>query len=469
MSHPAEPALKHLSEMDEFQFDAYSELLGGASWDDFITRWFPLDQRSEKFSPASLMSSRFSAPNQFLLSDKMSRLCPLEVLWLKWNVFSDLCHDIHAFHRDKKKPHLNIKPQRVRIHIPHRLSESLPARWIFSLDLDKRKASRRFSLKEMPKDLLKYLFIPPKGDEDSYQAPVIREKSLGLEVSGMVAVRSIEKIQNSETVLEKEKQDIEGITEFHFVSDEIQQTLFSENDVFLAKLYFYDDPSESLDIWASHPVLLEKGILLKGSIAAMDAEHWEKFEQSKDSIFSHATLKIYKAYHTPCDLYSLGMMLLHLLLVNEEQDIKEVNSGVQRLVLRLPPMVQGLGSEDRLILLQRFQAVFDEYNPIFFKSAIFYSCKSQEPVRPFIHDDLWTEVLIFAFRLITFIPGFSYCKNHGDVNREKPHLLMEKILPLVAVFSERIKQDLFGSHQRDAEIQEVCNLLRAELITGETR
>lgn len=469
MPHPADLIYQLRSETTCFNFDVYSDLLGGISWDDFKMQWFSSDHRSEKPESRQLLKDRFNTPNQFLLSDKISRLCPLEILWLKWHIFSDLCHDIHVFHRDKKKPHLNISPQSVQISTPNLLSESLPARWVFSLALEKRKASRRFSSKEMPDDFCRQLFMPPKGDDKAYQMPIIREQPFGAEVSGMVAVRSIEKVQHTEEEAEEGKQTIAGITEFHFVTEEIQQMMFSEHDVFLAKLYFYDEPDHPVEVWASQATPLEKGILLNGAIKKMDVAHWEKFEGAKESIFSHATLKIYKAYHAPCDLYSLGMMLLHLLLVNEEQGIDEVYSAVQRLALRLPPMVQGLGPEDQSILLERFQAIMLEEAPVFSKSAIFYSSKHQESIGPPISDNLWTELLIFALRLTTFIPGFSYSRNHGDVDFEHPHLLMAQVIVVVADFSERMKQDLFALRQRDVEIQVVCDLLRKELAERETQ
>lgn len=467
MSQAAESVFQSRSKKFCFQFDEYCDLLGGAVWGDLIKRRFSSDRRSERGHPPPSIESRFSSQNQFLLTDRTSHLCPLEILWLKWNVFSDLCREVYAFHRDKKKSHLNISPRSVLINIPDPISESLPSRWIFSLKLDGRSKSRRFSLKGMPSGMLGRLYMPPTTDDNKYRAPVVRERPLGYEVSGIAAVRSVEKVQGAE---ERDGGDekIRGITEFHFLSEDVQKTEFSEHDIFLVKLYFNDESFQPVEIWASNPVPLEKGILLKGSTRPMDARHWEKFEHAKERIFSHANMKIFKAYLAPCDLYSLGMMLLRLLLVNDEQDIETVNEVIQKLTGRLAPMVQGLGPEDRQILIKRFKELFHGTGSLFSKTSILYSPPQKEEIEPFIPDDLWIEVLIYAFRLITFIPGFSYCRSHGDAQFEQPHLLMETVIQDVAIFSERIKIPLFRSHRRDIEIREVCGMLRKELTEGET-
>lgn len=468
MSRSAKPVSPSPPASFQLTLDMYCDLLGGASWEDCLARGFPPDQASENPCPPDWLKDRFSRANQFLISGKISCLCPLEALWLKWHLFSDLCRAVLDFQRSKKKPHFNISPQQIRINIPHRLSESAPARWMYPLALDHKKASRRFSLKGMPPDWSRSLFVPARKEQQAYQAPVFREMPLGYKASGMAAVRSIEKVMDPETSAGEKTQKISGVTTFHFVSEEIRQTVFSKYDAFFATLYFYDENDSPIEIWASQPEPLENGLLLKGAFEAQDAAHWEKFEHAGKRIFSHAEIKIYRAYHVPCDLYSVGMLLLRVLLVNDLQDMKDVSAAVQNLAQRLEPMVQGVGPEDEDLLIIRFQAVFDEYSPLFSKSSVLFSPGNQKAVGRPIPDALWAELIIFAFRLITFIPGFSFCESHGDFDIQHPDRHMGQVVRETVGFADRIKSSLFGPRRYNDEIRDACDLIRKELAGGVT-
>lgn len=440
-----------------FDFDEYCDLLGGANWERAVESRLQSGVSSVRHKALNPLAGFFTSSNQFLFVDPRCRPSSLEILWLKWNVFSALCREVLSFHQEKQRPHLSIMPSTVRITIPSPMSAALPARWVFDLALDRKGIAKPVSRQSMPSDFAQRIFNPNDRADNIFSVPMMSEKPLGYEVKGTALVRSIERIRDDKS------KTVSAIIELHFLSSDIRPGDFSENDVFFVDLDSHDESVLPIQVWASMKTPLEKGILLKGTSNPLKPEEWTRFKENHQTPFSRSKISIFKSYQAPCDLYSLGMLLFGMLLSNSEQDLKIVDQGVHHFAECLKPMVQGLGLEDFEILTKRFQDRFLEYGVLFSQKSIRYDPTEEALSGNVIPDEIWSELLVFAFRLVTFIPQFSFSRNHGDVQIERSHRLMETVLALADRFSSRIKIAFFGSEARDREILETCQSLREEL------
>ena len=68
----------------------------------------------------------------------------LEVLHLKLNLFSQLCHGLRAYHAKCREPHLDVSPTQVMVDIVPG-STNLPARWTFRVRLIGIAGPHRFA------------------------------------------------------------------------------------------------------------------------------------------------------------------------------------------------------------------------------------------------------------------------------------------------------------------------------------
>ncbi len=432
-------------------FDDVCDLLGRANWADLI------QLRHESGDVEALVGDGFSSPDQFLFSDVLDSRFSLEVLWLKWNLFADLCRELHRFHEKNKRPHLHLRPDNLHFNMPPTHFTSVPLRWLFTTSLlDVGLEAAKYELESpMPPDLALRIFNPPNDSESGYDAAVMFEKKLGDEVKGTALLRAIDPLRE-EKMEEETGKGMRGIIELHFLSEEILSSEFSENDVFLVELHFEAEDTAKLRVWASMKSPLEKGILLRGLSEPVTPDIWQMLLAAQRSIFSQSTMKIFKSFHAPCDLYSLGMMLFRLLLVNDRQDFQIVRQSVLHLAKGLAPMVEGLRHEDHPILLKRFKDRLSEYGLVFSKQSVLHTSSIAADTSISISDELWADSLIFAFKLITNIPGFSFARNHGDVQIEQPEQLMARVLQSLASLQTQCKMALFGSEARDREIVAVC-------------
>ncbi len=448
-----------------FHYDEYCDLAGGAPWEPSLERWFLSGLSPERRHALTHAAARYSSPRQFLFEEDLTGKYPLEVLWIKWNLFSQLSRDLLSFHRDHLRPHLGIRPFHVFITTPDKLGSFIPARWGVALNINRSAASPPYRNPEIPPDLASRLFDRPQDIQSAYSAPVIREKIQGQEERVTGLIRAMERIR------ETTGDAVRGILQVHIVSENIRPSEYTEMDVFRVDLSPSAEKGRPFTIWAGKITSSEHGLSLKGISDPVTPLEWEALERGSKNVFLNSKLVIYPTYHVPCDLYSLGMMLFRTLLVNDAQDFMTVTQAVHHIAGSLEPMVQGIEPDlERKILLKRFRTRLIEEGRVFLKDSILFQKEKRDQARGcyYVPDPIWFETLILAYRLTTFIPKFSFCSHHGDYDPENPQVQMERVMRGVNRIAELIKIELFGSQRRNREVLEVCDLIRRQLSQRES-
>lgn len=442
-------------ELLHIHYDEFCDLLGGASWHSFKQSYRNRGSSFVRELIISQIEPFFSSPYQFIFQDDPSGLFALEILRLKMIAFTQLCKGILSIHARCRRPHLDIKPASAMVFLPSS-GRDLPSRWNFRVKVIDLAATSLFEPEEITHGIFKTIFWPPHDYQKIYTAPTICETPFGHEEIVNVTVRSINKVENrgKGTILQ---------IEADLVSEEIRPEEYSRYDVMRIILNAPSYRLENLIIWGSKEEAINQGFRIKGVVSSNENSVFEFLRKAKDTTFYDSKVAFYKTYHVPCDLYSIGMMLIRTILVNDENDLSFVDQGIKRIINRLILSINEEKIKDSGYIDTLLQGLLESGKGVFSKNAVFFRREDREQNRNAISDDIWYNILRFAFRLITNIPGFSFCSDHGDYDPNRPEKVMEDVLQELEEINTGLHVGLFGSQVRNREILEVCDTVLKEL------
>lgn len=455
----------HVSQPQFFsiQWDEFCDLLGGAMWTDACAQWSFENLTPERRQLLPILASRFTDQRQFLFSNSTEAVFPLEIFWLKWRLFAALCARVLALHCDRRRPHLGLHPAQIQVMIPDVADPLLPARWNFAVNLSNADGALPFVHEQMPPALMDRLFQPPHSVENLYQAMELRDWPLGKSESVTVLIRSMERVR----LQEMKEPEVRGIVQLHILTDTLLASAFSEKDVFHVHLNVSQGGTTAVRVWGSKVESAERGLVIRGVTEPIPPAVWEQLEQNQKHVFNQSKAVFYRAFHVPCDLYSLGVILLRTLVGQRVESIARLESALPQLLRSLEKIVKNVGSTDPLILSQRFRRLLNEEGALFSQKALVYPTTDSPLSETMVPDDLWYDGLQLAFRFMARIHDFGFCGTSGDYDLENPYQPMEQALTEVIRLGEWISLELFGSRQRNRDILSACQVLREELMQKE--
>jgi|SRR5579863_290836 len=438
----------------DLTYDEFCDLLGGSGWDEALERWGVAGLSAERHRSLEALRPFFSSPRQFMFSSDRS-LFPLELFWLKWNLFTLLCGKMLMIHRDFRGPVLNLQPSLISVKPSGSAADSLPVRWIYSLTTA-LAAALPLSHADLPAHLTSRLFVPPPNLHPNYAASLLQQRVLGDEERVTVLIRSLERIR------EPSAGAVRGLLQIYLTSEKIRPSDFSLLDVLRVTFSVADEEASRVRIWGSKVTSSERGLLLNGETEPLPPAQWDALERSRQKVFSRASVAIYPSFHVPSDLFSLGMILLRTLAVNDAQEMFRIDEAARGMIEEFHPMLKDLAPDEGWERARRFRTRIRREGGLFSKTSVLYRRDDRARGAGAISDELWYDAITLAFRLLVWTPGFGYCQNHGDCDLEHPERLLEKVTREVEGLGERIKADLFGCRPRNREILEACDLVRKE-------
>ena len=442
------------------QWDEFCDLLGGAAWTDACGQWSFEDLTPERRQLLPVLASRFADQRQFLFSDTKGSVFPLEAFWLKWRLFAGLCSQVLALHRDRRRPHLGLHPSQIQITIPEVADPLLPARWNFAVKLLNSEGAMPFVHEQMPPAFMDRLFQPPHSVENPYQATELRDWPLGKSEPVTILVRSMERVRLPEV----EGDEIRGMVQLHILTDSIPASAFSEKDVFHVHLNLSHGGASTVRVWGSKVESAERGLVISGVTEPMRPALWDHLEQNQKQVFSQSKAVFYRAFQVPCDLYSLGVILLRTLVGQRAESTSRLELALPQILVNLEKIVTSGGSHDPAQLSQRIQGLLNEEGALFSQRSLLFPTTISPTGATTIPDELWYDGVQLAFRFMGRIPGFGFSANSGDYDVGNPGQLMEHALKEVMRIGEWIYVELFGSRQRNRDILTACQILREELV-----
>jgi hypothetical protein len=430
-------------EVMELHYDEISDLLGGASWQGLRDRLRQAGAPGRE-SVLAAVDDVFTSPIQWIYRYDTSGKFPLEILHLKLNLFSQLCHGLRAYHARVREPHLDVSPGQVMVDVVPG-STNLPARWTFRTRLIGAAGPHRFPTFGAPEGALPDLLVPAPDADRIFVSPYVRKAEFGREESLRVTVRSVK--------ADGARVRIEGSAS----SDRARLESCQPGDV-IRLIPASAGPLEGLTLWGTVDAPEERGVRFTALVEAVSG-----FDSSKKPADFDAIVALFPRFQVPCDLFGLGMLLFRTLLVNDGTDLLAVDDAVHRVLKKLGLWLEGKKSPAAARVAGELMPIVEREKEVFGSSAIFYLQEDREERPRALPQRLWSDVLLFGFKLLTSIEGFSFATGHADFPVDHPEGMLDLVMTELAGLEDRVRIELFSKTDRDREISEVCNELMDEL------
>lgn len=442
------------------QWDEFSDLISGVSWDQACSQWSFAQLSEEQRLALPNLARRFSESHQFLFAQSDERRFPLEVLWLKSRLFAGLCTQLLAFYQQHHRPHLGLGPSRIHVALPKEADPLLPARWNFSVGhVEGKEMAVPFVHETMPSAFQANLYQPPHSLDTSFKPPEMRDWALGKNEEFTVLLRSMEKIRNPEGA----QDHVKGIFSLHIVSDTLQGSSFSPQDVFGVQLPIPQKGLVPVTIWATRVESPERGIVVRGQSESMSPADWDQLELLKDTAFSHASVTFFRSFQHSCDWYSLGLLFFQMLLGRDAETMT-------RLERCLPTMIRGartLSKRHGEQLLGKginpIRLLFDEQGTLFSSKRVMSAQGNSGGETQEIPHYIWYAILELALRLMAQEPVKGPTERPEELDDSDPIVQLNNILHRVRQIGEWLRLELFHPDERRSEILRACQAVRMEI------
>jgi hypothetical protein len=217
-------------------------------------------------------------------------------------------------------------------------------------------------------------------------------------------------------------------------------------------------PLEGLTIWGTVDGPEERGLRF---IAFFDAP--PSFDASKKPADFEAVVAVFPRFQVPCDLHGLGMLYFRTLLVNDGNDLLTVDDAIQRVLKKLALWLDGKKSPAASRVAGELMPIVEREKEVFSSPAVLYLQDDRDERPRVLPPRLWSDLLLFGFKLVTAVPGFSFSTGHADCSAERPEGLLDQVMTELAALEDRVRIELFSKADRDREIFEICSELLDEL------
>lgn len=448
-----------LTGLDPFDLDEFADLLGGR----------PPETLARPGEPAAGLGAALHFPadagdgsasrSRWLFEGDGAGSDAVEIFALKVAAFRQIAQAALEYSRALGRPHLDLHPRHLLFDLAH-VGDGLPVFWSFQMRLHGLSTAARTERVAGVADVV----IPPRNPSVPYAPPEVLEFHLtpprpaqlvvtGLEEETRTAVKGLR--------LHGRLTDPYGIFPTPRPQDWILLTI--ENEALGLSGFTIacrQDPRTPQD--AHELTFVSEPINVAGSVRA-------RLEKATGVRIPGIRYKVYADFGAPSDLYSLGMVLLRLLVGNDGQDAKAIGIVVEKVVKRLMTMEEvTLSNVDSpggmTALFERDPDILTALR----KANVFYTEVERRPERPNgIPDVLWKRAILLAMRLATRIEGFSICAHTADYDEVHPRAKIELVIQEADLIQQQLRSVLFHRQAVNLEIQQVLSeVLEEKSILG---
>jgi len=360
-----------------------------------------------------------------------------EILFLKLALLRDLFKAVRSYVKAQQLPLLNLAPSSFRVRL-NQTGDQFPALWSAKCALV--KPGQAYPLK-MTATQQRY-FIRLGGAEPSPFLP----EGLGAHSLGIGSVR-----------LRAVLAETDGIF--------IEGTLVAEDYLRLdvADLLWFKLPlaEDSVEFYA-HVQLSEAVGPKEARFRTLPAKLSEavvaRLKQSVGAAFQKAPYEVWPLLSSPCDLYSLGVIAIRLLLANRQSNLPVILDDVLSLTRSLCPQPS---SKDELLpqlktLLNNEPKLLNLVSP----HCLIAREWTPAEARAGINQDLWLDAVCLLLRLFPGAGHHSYCRSFGDVSPLALETVFDRPINELETLLLRLRSLLLPTLSAN---EEIAGVLRAQL------
>ncbi len=379
----------------------------------------------------------------------------LEVLFLKISLFHQLCEGLRQFYTVCKQPHLNLRPENVMVKIIETIS-NLPNLWNFEVQLIDLSSAKPFMPDSKFPEYFQHIYYPFLSQDKLYTMPVL-DQEFGRQIWMNIALqaKSPDQQDHDESIYR-----IQGVLS----SDKVDLRTISEKDLLHITLHQEQLGLWEVKFWGKKTTQDGKKCMIEGFAQDLNPKDIKRIEMLFDQNIE-VLISIYPAYNVPYDLYSMGIMFLDTLLANNSNDRLDIYNAHEAICNLLDIYVNNHPLADDSEIMNYFHDIcrIGQTAKVLSQENIFFNPADNQLESSLIPETLWQEALGIAFCLSSSIPGFSYCRNHGDFDTDRPEQKIEQVLSALYALSQKIYTELFQTHQANADILPILYDVAGEL------
>jgi hypothetical protein len=407
-------------------YDSFADLIGG------------------RLPPAGASPERTAGAGYLCHQAEGSGIDAVEVFALKMALFLQVACGLREYHRLVGLPHLDLHPGHLVVE-PGTKGDYLPSLWSFHARLLGTSSRRLRTLAEGVS-----VVLPPRDPNMTFLAPAVRSSYLIRPRSAELILERLVAVAGA-----KDSWHIEGR-----LAD--PQGIFPRpgpRDLFLLRwphdLFGTHTHSAVARLDPRQPAGRSLELAIASDPVAMDPLAAHHLERAAGLRIPDVTYRCYPAFGAREDLYSLGVILLRTLLVNDQQGLEAIEGLLSALQRR-----DG-GSQRPAPRPTREGALawaLREHGAILPKSNVFFRSLDRDAQRPnAIPDDLWASAIGLALGLTH---GSGPAPAQADCGL--PSVELDQVILSAEDMLRRLHTILFGRQVVNVEIQSVI----AEAIAG---
>jgi len=410
-------------ELLHLHFDEHMALLGGQRWDDFLAERLSGGAYAARRDALAPVAAPFRAGRQYLFADDHAGAFQLEVLHLKITAFREVLDGVAAVHETLRAPHLRLEPSNIMARL-HPRPGDVPARWATSASVLGPGGAQPLEIPAAGGPT--GLFQAPREVRQAFAAPPVVGGRAGHGERASVRVESLTGGEFEATVRGGPSEAV-------------------VNDGLLLQLNAPSLGIQDTALWARITQARRDELRVAGVLPAAGEKALAK---ARGEVLPEAACFHYPTLHVPCDLFSLGRLWMHGLLVNDQQPAAAVVEACDAVADRARVATDGDGLRDTLC-----EGIATR-GDLFSSLACLYRGDDRQRHQAGCPELLWEELLLFGFRLLLWRPGFGFCAHRGDYEREFPRGPIDRAIAVLHALATRVRAHLFGTDPFHRAVQE---------------
>jgi hypothetical protein len=352
-----------------------------------------------------------------------------EIFFLKLSLLRDLFKEVRNYVKGQQLPLLNLSPSSFAVRLDH-VGDQFPALWTAKSALVKPGQAYPLKIKSTEQ---KYFIRLGRIEPSPFLPEGLGAHSFGI---GSIRIREV-------------KPEADGIV--------LDGTLVAEDYLGLDAhdLLWFKLPmaEERLEFFA-HIYLSEtlgpKEARFRTVPAKLPDPVVASLKRLAGTAFPRSPYEIWPLLSSPCDMFSLGVIAIRVLLANRKSNLPVILDEVQSLARHVGKDAKE-GSEMFPMLssvLERDKQLLDLVSP----QALIESAGSPSQARSKIRMDLWLETMALVLRLFPGASSHSFCKSFGDVSPLALETVFDRPLQELDTLLLRLRSVLVPSLAANEEI-----------------
>lgn len=358
------------------------------------------------------------------LRDKLA-----EVLFLKLSLLHDLFQEVRRFVKAQQLPLLNLSPASFRVRLDH-TGNQFPALWSAKCALVKPGQAYPLKIKATEQ---RYFIRLGRVEPTPYLPEGLGAHSFGV---GSVRLRNVA-ADHAGTVIEG------TLVAEDYLRLDAQDLLWFKLPLAEEKLEFYAHVQLSETVAPKEARFRTVPTRLAEPLVA-------SLKQAAGSTFQKAPYEIWPLLSSPCDLYSLGIIAIRLLLANSRSNLPVVVDDVLSLS-RYFGKDPG-AKEDLLPQLQALLANEPKLKDLVSPHALIEREWTPAQAREQVAMELWLDTICLLLRLFPGAGSHAYCRSFGDVSPLALETVFDKPIHELEVLLARLRSLLLPTLASNEEI-----------------